>query len=142
MPFRPFHLLTVAALLIMLIFALPGCKYGKNQRYQDELKTSVTYTQRIVLPPKAILTVTLEDVSRMDAPSVELGKGTILAEGPPPFMVSVPYDASRLSDSARYAVRARITENNNLLFTSDTHIDPFTGPAGETVEIVVVPVER
>lgn len=135
--------LTILMLLACLGLLLVGCKSGKTtKRGQATLKTTVTYRERIVLPRKAIITVTFEDVSKMDVAATVIAAKTTLPEGTPPYAIDLMYDASKLSENARYAVRARIEENGKLLFTNDTHIDPFAGPAGEPVEIMVKSVAR
>jgi len=129
----------------LIIFSLPlvGCKAGTtSKRGQETLKTSVVYRERIILPRKATITVTLEDVSLMDVAATVIAQKSILPEGTPPYSIDLMYNASKIKDGARYAVRARIEENGQLLFINDTHIDPFAGPAGTPVEILVKSVAR
>lgn len=100
----------------------------------------VTHRQRIALPPAAIVEVTLQDVSRADAPAVVLGRQTIELEGrqvPVPFEIS--YDPAKIEVRSRYTVAARITVEGKLIFISDTIHPVITRGAARMVEIVVVP---
>lgn len=137
------QMIFVPALLLALALPTASCK-TTSSRSKDTaiLKTSVIYRERILLPRKATITVTLEDVSKMDVASTVITRNEILAEGSQPYAVNLEYKANMLNKTARYAVRARIEENGRLLFINDTHIDPFAGPAGETVEILVKSVAR
>lgn len=86
------------------------------------LTGSATYRERIALPPDALLTVTLEDVSRADAPAVTLAQTQTALNGqqvPIPF--SLIYPASGVLPQAVYAVRARITQGDRLLFITTQH---------------------
>ena len=140
---NPLIKITVLLAIACLMFPLVGCK-GKSasKRGQDALKTSVIYRERIILPRKATVTVAFEDISKMDMAATVIASKTILPEGTPPYFVNITYAASKLNENGRYAVRAKIEENGKLLFVSDTHIDPFAGPAGEPVEILVKSVAR
>ncbi len=129
--------------LICLLLPLIGCKAGGTTRRGTEtLNTKVLYREKIMLPRKATISVTLSDVSKMDAAADVIARKSILPEGPPPYSIPLEYNASRIDPKHRYSVSARIEENGRLLFISDTHIDPFAVPAGEPVEILVRSVER
>lgn len=98
---------------------------------------TVSYVQRIALPPDAVLTVRLLDVSRADAPSVTLAEQTILLAGrqvPVPF--SLAYDASAVDPRHTYAVRAEIRQGEDLRWTTDTMVPVLTrGAPSSGVEI-------
>jgi uncharacterized lipoprotein YbaY len=79
---------------------------------------SVAYRERIALPPAATVEVTLEDVSRADAPADVIARLTLQAAGQVPIPFDLPYDPSRIDDGHRYAVRARILDGQQLLFTT------------------------
>lgn len=86
------------------------------------LTGTVTYRERIALPPDALLTVTLEDVSRADAPAVTLAQTQTALNGqqvPIPF--SLIYPASAVQPQAIYAARARINAGDRLLFITTQH---------------------
>jgi putative lipoprotein len=82
----------------------------------------VTYLERIMLPPTAVVEVTMSDVARMDAPADVLATTTFAAHGGPPFPFVLDYDPAQLTTRGRYAVRATIRAEGRLLFTSTEHI--------------------
>jgi len=100
----------------------------------------VAYRQRIALPPNAIIEVTLEDVSRADAPGETLGRQEIRTKGKQsPYAFAVPYTPSKIRANHRYVVRARITVDGQLAWISDTSQPVLTLGHGATAEIVVKP---
>ena len=87
---------------------------------------SATYRERIALPQKAVFEASVEDVSRADAASVRIGQVRI--DSPRvPVSFSIPVDASKVQANGRYVVRAQITLDGRLLYTSDT-AHPVLGP--------------
>jgi uncharacterized lipoprotein YbaY/heat shock protein HslJ len=80
---------------------------------------TASYRERMMLPPGAKLEVTLEDVSRADAPADVIGRAEVEAAKAPPYAFSLPYDPARINASHRYSVRARITADGKLMFQSD-----------------------
>lgn len=92
---------------------------------------TATYKERIALAPGAVLEVTLEDVSRADAPAVVIGRTRVESLGAPPFHFSITFDPAKVQVTHRYAVRARITLSDQLLFTTDT-VQPVLGASDRT----------
>ncbi|KPH65198.1 META domain-containing protein [Pseudoalteromonas porphyrae] len=90
------------------------------------LTTQVTYLDRSMLRPGSQLTVTLADVSKMDVAADIISQQTIDIAGAPPYTVTLPYDASILNERSRYSVSARIVNQDNLLYVSTTHNNPFS----------------
>ncbi|MGE5603550.1 MAG: YbaY family lipoprotein [Nitrososphaerales archaeon] len=107
------------------------------------LEGTVTYSQRIALAPDAVIEVSLQDISRADAPADVVARQTIQANGkqvPIPF--ALLYDAAQIKPAARYSVSARITENGKLTWISTQLIPVLTdGAPASNVEIVVQPVK-
>lgn len=80
---------------------------------------TITYPQRIALPPDAVVVVTLENISRADVPAAVVAEETFQTAGqqvPIPF--SLDYDPTAIEESDRYAVRAKIFYGNELSWTS------------------------
>ncbi len=92
------------------------------------------------LPANALLTVTLEDVSRADAPSTVVSVQEIELAGetfPVPF--ELPYDLGDIAETNTYRVAARVTSSGDLLMISDTIVPVITGDAPTTgVEVSLV----
>lgn len=82
------------------------------------LTGEVVSSEPMALPPDAVLTVTLEDVSRADAPAVILAQQTQsgLAGSRIPF--SLVYPGPAVNPGATYVARARVTIGDRLLFTT------------------------
>jgi putative lipoprotein len=126
------------------IVALAGCGRGDDaavQAAQGVLAGTVTYRERMALPPDATIDVRLEDVSRADAPATVLAEQRIAAEGrqvPIPF--ELRYPPERIEPNRAYGVRAEIrAPGGELMFTTATHHGVLQGGAAlsGTVEILV-----
>lgn len=100
------------------------------------LEGTVTYRERMLVPPTSTVTVQLLDVSRMDVLATEIASMTMTAEGAPPYAFSLPYDPRDIAEGMTYTVSARIENEGRLLFVTDTHTPPdFT--SDEPMEIVL-----
>lgn len=99
----------------------------------------VVYRERMALPPGAVVNVKLVDVSLADAPSRTLAETTVPAGTGSPIAYRLEYDPDEIKDRARYALQARITIGDQLLFINDTHHPFESGNSGE-MEIQVVRV--
>ena len=99
---------------------------------------TVTYSQRIALPPEATVVVKLEDVSRADAPSTVVAEQHIATAGqqvPIPF--KLVYDPADIEARNRYVVRAQIFYGDDLAWTSTTAYPVITQDNPTEVEIQV-----
>ena len=153
-PFRALSQLVPAACCLLLFFVPAGplhagggtaVETAQAQVQNQDMKTlaaSVYYREKMMLPPGSSLTVTLEDVSKMDAPSEIIAYQTLDDVKSPPYSVELRYDPAKIKERMRYAVRARIEHGGRLLFTNTESIDPFAGDADAPVEILVRQVER
>ncbi|BCX04879.1 MAG: hypothetical protein KatS3mg053_2817 [Candidatus Roseilinea sp.] len=103
---------------------------------------TVTYLQRVALPPNAIIEVQLADVSKQDVAATVIASQTIQANGaqvPIPF--ELVYDPAQIDQRMEYAVSARITVDGKLTWISTTRNRVLTRGAPATgIEIVVKPV--
>jgi putative lipoprotein len=140
----------VGAVLLTLGALVGGCM--SNAAPSDaSLAGTATYRERIALPAGAVFEATLEDVSRADAPAEVLGRTRIESPGNPPFRFAIAYDTARIDPAHRYIVRAKVTVDDRLMFTTDTaypvltqgqpgHVDlvmrmsPSAGAAAATLE--------
>lgn len=115
---------------------------GPIQTQDNVVSGTVTYRmQTRVLPPTAILTVSLLDVSRADAPSLPIAQQRIETAGKlVPFAFDMAYDRTKIQERNRYAVRAEIRDGDRLLFTTDTNYPVITQNNPRNVEITLVPV--
>ena len=107
------------------------------------LSGTVTYRPRIALPPNAVLSVKLLDVSRADAPSVTLAETRVGTDGDQvPLAFSLDYNSADVEARNRYVVRAEIFDAQGvLLWTTDTAYPVLTnGAPTDDVEVVLAQV--
>jgi putative lipoprotein len=106
------------------------------------VQVTVFYRERIAMPPNAVLTVTLADVSRADAPADTLTVGRIDEPGNVPIDVELTYDPSTIDERSTYAVRATIDVDGEMWWTSTEVHRVLTGGASDRVEVLVTRVPR
>jgi len=114
---------------------------GEVGTMDNVVSGTVTYRQRSALPPSAMLSVTIIDVSRADAPSTIIAEQRTPTAGKQvPFSFDLAYDKAKVQERNRYAVRAEIRDGDRLLFTTDTNYPVITQGNPRNVEITLVPV--
>ena len=110
----------------------------------SDLNGTVAYLQRIALPPNAIIEVSLQDVSKADAPAEVLDSVKIPSAGrqvPIPF--ALHYDPAQIDERYTYTVSARITVDGVLTWISTTQNPVLTrGAPSDNVEIIVEQVAQ
>jgi len=82
---------------------------------------TVAYRERIAMPENAVLTMQLQDVSLADAPARVIAEQKFTFAGhqvPLPF--ELHYDATKIDPKHIYALSARITVNEQLMFMNTT----------------------
>lgn len=79
----------------------------------------VAYRERIALPPHAVLTVRLVDMSLADAPETVLGEHKVDPAGQVPIKFEIKIDPAVVQQNASYALQARISVDNQLWFIND-----------------------
>ena len=79
----------------------------------------VSYRERIALPPNAILTVRLTDMSLADAPQSVVAEKKIDPAGQVPIKFEIRLDPAVVQPNVNYALQARITVDDRLWFTND-----------------------
>lgn len=97
---------------------------------------TVTYLERIALPPSATLTVKLADVSRADAPSQEISTKVYALNGVP-HSFSLEYDDNIIDPRFSYNVSAIIELEGKVAFRTTTAYPVITRDATTDVDIVV-----
>ncbi|MFO7169320.1 MAG: YbaY family lipoprotein [Chloroflexota bacterium] len=99
---------------------------------------TVTYRERIALPPDARVQVLLLDISRQDAPATQIAEALIepgARQVPIPFTLT--YDPRQIDERNTYAVRATIEAGGQLLFTTTEAVLVITQGHPTTVELVL-----
>jgi uncharacterized lipoprotein YbaY/heat shock protein HslJ/uncharacterized lipoprotein NlpE involved in copper resistance len=103
---------------------------------------SAAYRQRIAMPPDAVLTVRVEDVSRADAPALVLAETSEsfgARQAPIPFSLNVP--SAAIDPRFSYAVRATITVDGQLRFTTTRSYAVLTRGAPNYVDLLLDAVQ-
>jgi putative lipoprotein len=127
---------------VALLSACAGTGSGPGEAATARVTGSVTYLQRVALPPTAVVKVQLVDVSRADAPAAVLGEQTFSPGGKQvPFAFEIPYDPAKIEANHSYAVQARIEEDGRLRFINDQRYAVITRGAPRHVDLVLKQVD-
>lgn len=99
---------------------------------------TVTYRQRIALPPGATVQVQLVDVSLQDAPAQVLDEEVLITDGAQqvPLNFTLTYDPAEILASRTYAVQARIEFGGGLKFINTTRTEVINNGVTE-VELML-----
>ncbi|WP_116133870.1 YbaY family lipoprotein [Tropicimonas sp. IMCC34043] len=108
----------------------------------DTLTGTVTYLQRMLLPPDSTLEVVLEDTSLADAPAERIATLTMEDPGAPPYDFKFDYDPATIDPTHSFSLRATIRQGDRLLMTTDTNYPVLTRGAGETADMVLKMVDQ
>jgi len=121
--------------LVIGILAVPELSVAAEKAVRGE----VIYRERIALPPSAVLSVQLADVSLADAPARIIGEQTVKPTGQVPISFEIKFDPSVIRSQITYALQARITVDGKLMFISDMRhqVDPLTD-APQTIMLKMV----
>jgi uncharacterized lipoprotein YbaY/heat shock protein HslJ len=103
---------------------------------------TVSYRERMALSPDALVQVSLQDISRADAPAIELARMEISNPGQVPIPFELEYDPAGIDERMTYSVSARITDRGKLIFISDTIAPVLTRGAGNEAELLLVRTDR
>jgi uncharacterized lipoprotein YbaY/heat shock protein HslJ len=104
---------------------------------------TVAYMQRIAMPPDAVLTIHIEDVSRADVSApvlAEMSEPFGARQVPIKFSLKVPSLA--IDPRMAYAVRATITVNGKLRFTTTRNYAVLSRGAANNVDLVLDAVQK
>ena len=136
---------TISTTLVCLVLA--GCSdpEPKVEEPLQDLRTisgTVKFKERIGLTPESRLDVTLLDVTRADAPAVEVVSKAIANPGQSPIEFAIQFDASLIDVTHRYSINAKVYDRGRLILLSDTNVPVLTHGAAENPRIVVVRVSQ
>ena len=129
----------MAARLVLLAAALAlglaGCVSASGPA---RLTGSVTYRERIALPPDAVVNVLLLDVSMLGVPPRVVAKQEIRPQGQVPIPFVLEYDRAAIDPAHRYGLRANIVDaNGRLLWINIVIVPVFREGSPDQFEIVV-----
>jgi putative lipoprotein len=102
---------------------------------------TVNISQRIALPPDAVLTVTLSDASMSDAPSRVISQNVARTGGKQaPFTFILPYNPQDIQPNARVILSAAVTVNGQMTFITDSVKEVINRGQGTRADLQLVPV--
>jgi uncharacterized lipoprotein YbaY/heat shock protein HslJ/uncharacterized lipoprotein NlpE involved in copper resistance len=121
------------ALLVVLTAPIAAQQTAK-------ISGTVTYREKIALPATSVVEIRLEDVTRPDAAAPVVA--TVRVEHPSqvPIRFELPYDPATLDARGRYAVRATITDEGAIQFTSLDSVLVLTQGHGMRADLVLTHV--
>jgi len=142
------RLFTAPAFLaaVLILAALGGCKTASTEKGTASmsppsataaLKVSVTYRERMLLPPGCTLFLKLENISQLNPEDNEVAGAFIPVKASPPFKGVIRYDPDKIIEQLHYAVSASIKLKGQVLFSGSARIDPLSWPEGKSLDIEV-----
>jgi putative lipoprotein len=130
--------------LILLIAACAGSDTGSVSEVADNrpaVTGTVTYRERMLLPPDAEIEVSLLDVSLMDVAAKLISTQTIVPDHAVPIAFVLRYDPQDIDQRMTYAVRATIRSGDRLLFVTDRSYTVLTRGQSSHVDLVLKRVQ-
>jgi len=130
-----FTLLTVTTLLSACDAQEPVAPSSEAPSSEPTAVVSgtVSYRERMALSDNAVVEISLQDVSRADAPAIEIARQRITRPGQVPVHFQLNYNPADIDERMTYTVQARITDQGKLLFINDTATPVLTRGAGTSV---------
>lgn len=131
--------LAIAALLTLVAAA----GFAQSAGSGPMITGTISYMARMALPPNAAIEVRLEDVSLADAPAKLVAENVFsLGNKQVPVPFQLPYNPAEIKRSHRYSVRANITVDGDLLFTTTQSYPVITNGAPKDVALVLQAVKQ
>jgi putative lipoprotein len=113
------------------------CKLDKPLN-EGAVTGTVSYLQRMALPPNAVIQVQLFDVSLADAAAKEIARQTInLGQRQVPIPFTLNFDTAKIDPKHSYSISARITVDGVLRFTSDPSYPVLTNGKPSQVDLIL-----
>jgi uncharacterized lipoprotein YbaY len=121
-----------------------GCKLDKTPEAAGTVTGTVTYLQRMALPPDAVIEVKLQDVSLADARAKTIADQKItLGNRQVPLPFELKFDPAKIDPKHSYSVRATILMEGQPHFVTDKAYAVLTQGHPSHVELILqqVPAE-
>jgi putative lipoprotein len=125
----------VTVSIIAATLAAPAV-FGQSSSSGSTITGTISYMARMALPANAAIDVRLEDVTLADAPAKLVAENIFSLGGnqvPVPFQL--PYNPAEIQPAHRYTVRANITVDGDLLFTTSDMYPVLTHGGGNEVAL-------
>ncbi len=128
-----------STLLAAAALTLTACEDSVTTNALETISGTVAYRERIALPPTAKVKVSLVDVSLADAPSTTIAETEFTPSGNVPIAYSISYDPAKITEGHSYALQARVTDQEKLLFITDTQ-NQVLGDGPNATDLMMVKV--
>ncbi len=125
------------------LIVLAGCANVATQPspaappVQTALTGTATFAERTLLPANAVFEVILEETSGTNMPTTVINADRRPAAGVSTVDFSIPFLESQLRAGQRYAVRARVLVNGQIIFVTDPAVPVLASPQDKTVQLVL-----
>ena len=114
-----------------------GIDPGASENALATITGTITYRERIALPPDAVVRVQLLDVSLMDVAATVIGEQVIKPEHSVPIAFVIQYDPGQIDERMSYSVSASIRSGERLLFISDRSYPVLTRGNSNQADLVL-----
>lgn len=129
---------TVIFLGAVALIAFADTAVAQGSASQATVSGTVVYRERVALPPDAAIDVRLEDTSLHDAPAKLIAESIFAAAGQQvPISFQVSYNPADVDPAHTYSLRANITINGTMTFTSTTAYPVITSGAPMQANIML-----
>ncbi len=129
------RLIPVALLVTTIAAFASGCAPSRGPRGSANLSGTITYRERIALPPNARVEVQLVDATDENVPSPLVAERLIDTPGQIPIAFSLAYDPASIRASHTYALRVRIRVDQDIWFASPFDVRVLTAGNPTQVEL-------
>ncbi len=103
----------------------------------EHVTGTITYRERIALPPNAVVQVKLLEISRPDTPAATVAQQIIANPGEVPIAFDLTYGPAAIDSRNIYGIQVRITVEGELQWTNDTSHAVITHGNPSWAEIVL-----
>ena len=112
-----------------------ACAQTPKQHATANLTGTITYRERIALPPDARVEIQLVDATDEDQTAPILAERLIDQPGQVPIAFSLSYDPATIKASRTYALRVRIRVDEDIWFASPFDLRVLTGGNPNQLEV-------
>jgi putative lipoprotein len=101
------------------------------------IEGTATYREKIALPPNAVFEAVVQDVSRADAPAIEIARTTVRKPPQVPIPFRITVNPGDIDTKRNYSVRGRILVDGKLWFVSDMVYPVLMDGASSKVDMLL-----
>ena len=123
---------------LLLLISITGVQAGGTDPEATTMVTgTISYRERIALPPDAVILIQLRDVSLQDVAAKLISEQIIKPEHSIPIPFALPYKPADIDERMTYSVFASIRSGDRLLFVTDRSYQVLTRGRSNHVDLVL-----